>query len=128
LNAALSTLRPQDRERLLAHEVDDMPLDGLASEAGSSTGAVAVALATARARLRVRFLLEHNRVQLPSDECRPVLEALSANDRRRQRQLAAPEHLQQCDTCAALARPLQQRRRGVPLPAVAATVPLGALW
>lgn len=43
--------------------------------------------------------------------CRPVLLALSAGDRRRQRELDVGEHLLSCPTCAALSPDLVERKR-----------------
>ena len=60
------------------------------------------------------------RVDLPSDRCRPVLNALSAGDRRRQVALNAGAHLLDCPVCAALSEPLVQRRRSL-----AGLLPLG---
>lgn len=77
-------------------------------------------LAAARAKLRVEYVLSLRRVELPTKKCRPVLTAISSGDRRRQRALAAGDHLTTCETCAELSKPLLERRRGLaglwPLP------------
>ena len=49
----------------------------------------------------------------PTPRCRPVLDALSLGDRRRQEALGAAEHLLDCATCAGLAEPLLTRRRAL---------------
>jgi anti-sigma regulatory factor (Ser/Thr protein kinase) len=77
----------------------------------STPGAVAAQLARARARLRVEYLLELEPTKPPSGRCRPVLLALSAGDRRRQRELDAGGHLLGCGWCARLSEPLLDRRR-----------------
>jgi hypothetical protein len=51
--------------------------------------ATAARLARARAKLRVAYVLEHGRVPLPTQRCRPVLEAVSTGDRRRQERIGA---------------------------------------
>lgn len=114
LATALTRLHPADRRLLLAHEVDGTSTAELAHEHDSTPGGVAVRLARARARLRLEFLLVfRNLDQLPTEQCRPVLVALSAGDRRRQATLHAGEHLLQCDTCASLSQPLIERKRSI---------------
>jgi serine/threonine-protein kinase RsbT len=61
--------------------------------------------------LRVEYLLAMDRVEPPTDRCRAVLLALSAGDRRRQRELDAGRHLLECDLCARFSEPLTERRR-----------------
>ena len=92
--------------------------------------AAATRLAPARARLRVAYLLEHTGLPLPTPRCRPVLEALSSGDRRRQERLGAARHLLSCRVCATYAPVLTRRQR-----ALAALHPLawagagaGAVW
>lgn len=113
LAAALSRIDPEDRRLLLEHEVDGVATDRMALDAGVARSAMSMRLARARATLRVEFLLIFRRVELPSTKCRPVLEALSAGDRRRQAALDAPRHLLRCQACADLARPATERRRGI---------------
>ena len=60
----------------------------------SMAPATAARLARARAKLRVAYVLEHGRRPLPTPRCRPVLEALSTGDRRRQQRLGTARHLQ----------------------------------
>ncbi|HEX9994017.1 MAG TPA: sigma-70 family RNA polymerase sigma factor [Acidimicrobiales bacterium] len=110
---ALDRLPPADRAALVAHEVHGAPLDALATATATTPGAEAARLARARARLRVEYLIALRRVDLPGDACRPVLVAISAGDRRRQRTLAAGDHLLSCPTCASLAPPLAERRRAL---------------
>jgi RNA polymerase sigma factor (sigma-70 family) len=83
----------------------------LAAELGSTPGAVAAQLARARAKLRVNYLLAIRAIDLPTDRCQSVLNALSAGERRRQRALDAGGHLLDCKVCAALSNPLTERRR-----------------
>jgi serine/threonine-protein kinase RsbT len=67
-------------------------------------------LSRVRAKLRVEYLLIHERLDPPSDRCRPVLRAISAGDRRRQRELEAGLHLLECDCCAQISSSLLDRR------------------
>lgn len=70
-------------------------------------------LAGARSKLRVAYVLEHSGITLPTTRCRPVLEALSSGDRRRQERLGASRHLLACRTCATCAPALQFRDRAL---------------
>lgn len=130
LQGALAALREDDRRLLVEHEVRGVDTAKLAAEEGISPGAVAARLARARARLRVEHLLALRRVRLPTARCRPVLDALSLGDRRRQRSLLAAEHLLGCPACADLAEPLLTRRRALTaLAPVALLLALpGRLW
>ena len=116
----LARLPARDRSALVANEVEGANTDALAAELGSTPGAVAAQLARARAKLRVNYLLSIRGVDLPTDRCRSVLNALSAGDRRRQRALDAGGHLLDCEVCAGLSDPLTERRR-----ALAGFLPLG---
>ena len=109
--AALERLPRQDQEALLAHEVEGTDTATLAASRDSTPGAVAAQLNRARARLRVEYLLELEQSEPPTVRCRPVLLALSAADRRRQRDLDAGGHLLACSWCARLSEPLLDRRR-----------------
>ena len=130
LQGALAALREEDRRLLVEHEVRGVDTAKLAAEEGVTPGAVAARLARARARLRVEHLLVFRRVRLPTARCRPVLDALSLGDRRRQRSVQAAEHLLGCATCAGLAEPLLTRRRALTaLAPVALLLALpGRLW
>jgi RNA polymerase sigma factor (sigma-70 family) len=116
----LARLPARDRTALVANEVGGANTAALAAEFGSTPGAVAAQLARARAKLRVNYLLAIRAVDLPTDRCQPVLNALSAGDRRRQRALDAGGHLLDCEVCAGLSDPLTERRR-----ALAGFLPLG---
>jgi RNA polymerase sigma factor (sigma-70 family) len=111
ITTALGKLPPQDQEALVAHEVEGMDTITLAASRDSTPGAVAAQLSRARARLRVEYLLELEQVEPPTTRCRPVLLALSAGDRRRQRDLDAGGHLLACTWCARLSQPLLDRKR-----------------
>ena len=111
ITTALGKLPQQDREALVAHEVEGMDTATLAAGRDSTPGAVAAQLSRARARLRVEYLLELEQAEPPTARCRPVLLALSAGDRRRQRDLDAGGHLLACAWCARLSEPLLDRRR-----------------
>lgn len=76
-----------------------------------SAGAVATRLARLRAELRLDYVLALRRTALPTAQCRPVLLALSARDKRRQRVLDSAGRLLDCSTCASLSEPLLRRRR-----------------
>jgi RNA polymerase sigma factor (sigma-70 family) len=106
---ALARLSDRERETLLAHEVSGQDTRSLAVELGSTAGAVAAQLNRARARLRVEYLFARDRIEPPTDRCRPVLLALSGGDRRRQREVDAARHLLECDLCARLSQPLLER-------------------
>src|SRR3712207_5463479 len=81
---ALARLSERERETLLAHEVSGQDTASLAAELGSTAGAVAAQLNRTRARMRVEYLLVSERVEPPTERCRPVLLAMSSGDRRRQ--------------------------------------------
>ena len=110
ISAALAQLSADDRDLLMAHEVHGADTSTMATERGSTPGAVAARLSRARASLRVEYLLVSEGIEPVSDRCRPVLRALSISDRRRQRELDVPGHLLECTTCAQLADRLFERR------------------
>jgi serine/threonine-protein kinase RsbT len=110
ITTALGKLPQQDREALVAHEVEGTDTATLAISRDSTPGAVAAQLSRARAKLRVEYLLELEQADPPTAHCRPVLLALSAGDRRRQRELDAGGHLLACSWCARLSEPLLDRR------------------
>lgn len=116
LRRALTSLQAPEAELLSEHY----------GTRGASNRSIApyraARLARARAKLRVAYLLQHARVPLPTVRCRPVLEALSSGDRRRQERLGAGRHLVSCRACASYAPALVERRR-----ALAAVHPLGWL-
>lgn len=89
ITTALAKLSRHDQEALVAHEVEGLDTTTLAATRDSTPGAVAAQLSRARARLRVEYLLELEQAEPPTARCRPVLLALSAGDRRRQRDLDA---------------------------------------
>jgi RNA polymerase sigma factor (sigma-70 family) len=111
ITTALGKLPQHDQEALVAHEVEGTDTITLAANRDSTPGAVAAQLSRARARLRVEYLLELEQGEPPTPRCRPVLLALSAGDRRRQRDLDAGGHLLGCTWCARLSEPLLDRRR-----------------
>jgi RNA polymerase sigma factor (sigma-70 family) len=104
---ALSSLPPEDvellEERYGTGEVPERTIPG----------SVVARLSRARARLRLAYLLEHTGVALPTDRCRPVLEAMSSGDRRRQERLGAARHVAVCRVCATYAPVLATRRRAL---------------
>ena len=108
---ALTRLSDRERATLLAHEVSGQDTRSLAAELGSTAGAVAAQLNRTRARLRVEYLLVSERVEPPTERCRPVLLAISSGDRRRQREVDAARHLLECDFCAGISGPLIDRGR-----------------
>jgi RNA polymerase sigma factor (sigma-70 family) len=111
ITTALARLPRHDQEALVAHEVEGTDTATLAASRDSTPGAIAAQLSRARARLRVEYLLELEGSEPPTPRCRPVLLALSAGDRRRQRDLDAGGHLLACTWCARLSEPLLDRRR-----------------
>jgi RNA polymerase sigma factor (sigma-70 family) len=110
VGAALARLSPAEREVLLAHEVAGTGTAELAARRNTSPGAIAAQLNRTRAKLRVEYLLAAGAVTVPTDQCRPVLFALSAGDRRRQRELDTAGHLLSCDVCLDLSIQLFERR------------------
>jgi RNA polymerase sigma factor (sigma-70 family) len=116
ITTALGKLSRHDQEALVAHEVEGTDTTTLATSLDSTPGAVAAQLSRARARLRVEYLLELEQSEPPTPRCRPVLLALSAGDRRRQRDLDAGGHLLACAWCARLSEPLLDRRRTAAAP------------
>ena len=114
LRRAMTTLPREDATLLHRRYGREEPDDRSLSPASATR------LARARARLRVAYLLEHTRLPLPTPRCRPVLEALSSGDRRRQERLGAGRHLVACRVCATYAPVLARRER-----ALAALHPLG---
>ena len=109
VGAALDRLAPRDRDALLAHELEGRDMMSLAQDLDSTPGAVAVRLSRSRAKLRVEYLLALDG-EPPSSQCRPVLLALSAGDRRRQAELDAGYHILECPFCGALSERLLDRR------------------
>jgi hypothetical protein len=110
--AALARLPKSERLRLLAHEVDEMPVAAL-TPPGGSEGTTRVRLARSRAKLRVEYLLALRRIELPTQQCHSTLLALAGGDRQRQGSPATGRHLLTCSTCASLSVPLVERRRGL---------------
>jgi serine/threonine-protein kinase RsbT len=100
MRIALGRLPDSERDMLLAHEVQGQDTRSLAARRDSTPGAVAAALSRSRAKLRVEYLLVREDLEPTSDRCRPVLRALSAGDRRRQRELGTGDHLLHCEVCS----------------------------
>jgi RNA polymerase sigma factor (sigma-70 family) len=111
MSKALARLSDRERHLLLAHEVSGRDTQSLADEFGSTPGAVSAQLYRTRARVRVVYLLATERAEPPTEQCRPVLMALSTGDRRRQRELDSGRHLLECDLCARLSQPLVDRNQ-----------------
>ena len=109
VSSALARLTERERQTLLAHEVSGQDTRSLGSELGLTAGAVAAQLNRTRARLRVEYLLALQGAEPPTQQCRPVLFALSIGERRRQREVDAARHLLECPLCATLSQPLTQR-------------------
>ena len=110
MSLALERLPASERDMLIAHEVQGVDTKSLAARRDSTPGAVAAALSRIRAKLRVEYLIIQEDVEPTSDRCRPVLRALSAGDRRRQRELGAGAHILACDGCARVSPRLLDRR------------------
>lgn len=116
LRRAMTHLDPEDVRLLNAHY-------GSPDRSHRSIApATAARLARVRAKLRVAYVLEHGRLPLPTQRCRPVLEAVSTGDRRRQERIGAGRHLLACPACTSYAPALVERQR-----AIAALHPLGWL-
>ena len=120
METALNQLSAQERADILAY-YDAVPAtNGGAVEA---SGALRVRMARIRAKLRLEYLLAFRHAELPSEQCRRVLLAVSAGDTRRQRQLQAGQHLLHCPACATLSEPLSKRSAAL----TAFTVPVALL-
>jgi RNA polymerase sigma factor (sigma-70 family) len=122
LSAALRHLPADERELLLARDVDEVSGAALAEQHQVTPGTLATRLSRARARLRLEYVLSMRSVALPTPRCYPVLLSLSAGDHARQRALRTAQHLVACPVCASIAPPLLERRR-----ALVALLPLAAL-
>jgi RNA polymerase sigma factor (sigma-70 family) len=109
LDEALQRLPERERDLLVEHEVEGTDTATLAASRNSTPGAIAAQLSRSRAKLRVEVLTAQAGPP-PTDGCRPVLIALSAGERRRQRQLDCAGHLLECDYCSALGPALLDRR------------------
>lgn len=109
IGAALGRLTESEQRTLLAHEVAGRDTRTLATDAGTTAGAVAASLHRTRARLRVEYLLVLDGAEPPTDRCRAVLLALSSGDRRRQGEVGASRHVLECDFCARVCPPLLER-------------------
>ncbi len=114
---ALARLSDRERDTLVAHELEGEGTASLATALGSTPGAVAAQLSRVRAKLRVEYLLALEGIEPPTPRCRPVLLSLSAADRRRQGELDTGGHLLGCSYCAAVSRPLLDRRHSTALDA-----------
>jgi RNA polymerase sigma factor (sigma-70 family) len=114
VQVALTHVSDDERDLLVAHEVQGESTASIAQRRGSTPGAVAAQLARTRAKLRVEYLLIHEGVDPPTEQCRPVLRALSAGDRRRARELDAPGHLLGCASCSRLNAALNGQRATEP--------------
>jgi RNA polymerase sigma factor (sigma-70 family) len=106
MTTALGQLSAEERHDILAYYDVDPAADPKAPE---SRGALRVRMSRTRAKLRLEYLLAFRHVELPTSQCRRVLLAISAGDMRRQRETSAGQHLLDCQTCAALSEPLDQR-------------------
>lgn len=105
---ALAQFEEEERELLIAHEVEGVRATELAGRSGATPAALAARLHRLRARLRVEYLLAAGGAEPPTDRCRPVLYALSLRERRRQRESGTEQHLLECPVCAGLRAVLQQ--------------------
>ena len=106
METALGQLSDGERADVLAY-YDAVPSPD--QDAREATGAMRVRMARIRAKLRLEYLLAFRHADLPSEQCRRVLLAISAGDTRRQRSLQAGQHLLHCMTCAGLSEPLSKR-------------------
>ena len=80
-------------------------------------------MARIRAKPRLEYVLAFRHIDLPTEQCRRVLLAISAGDTRRQRALQAGADLLHCTTCATLSEPLSKRSTAL----TAFTVPAALL-
>jgi RNA polymerase sigma factor (sigma-70 family) len=120
METALNRLSAEERADILAY-YDAIPVPD--RETREASGALRVRMARIRAKLRLEYLLAFRHAELPSEQCRRVLLAVSAGDTRRQRQLQAGQHLLHCESCATLSEPLSKRSAAL----TAFTVPAALL-
>ena len=120
MRQALAKLQSHEREALLVHHGEGIDIGRLVEN--NHQAAFAVKLARYRAKLRLEYLLAFRRQELTKGKCRSVLMALSLGDKRRQKELHAGNHLNECVVCSSLAPALIERRR-----AMAGVLPFGAL-
>jgi serine/threonine-protein kinase RsbT len=118
MKVALSRLSRSERKEILAYYNGG---SAPAGDAAQSRGALRVRMSRTRAKLRLEYLLAFRHLELPTPQCRSVLLAISAGDRRRQREFNAAQHLLDCGTCAALSEPLDRRSAAL----TAITIPVG---
>jgi hypothetical protein len=120
METALNQLSAEERADILAY-YDAIPSPDVGAREAS--GALRVRMARVRAKLRLEYLLAFRHAELPTEQCRRVLLAVSAGDTRRQRQLQAGQHLLNCPACATLSEPLSKRSAAL----TAFAVPVGLL-
>lgn len=80
---------------------------------GVRSQAMTARLARSRSRARVGYLLAMRRDDLPTPQCRPVLEAVSSGDARERERAGVDAHLAACEVCAESAPALRSRRRAL---------------
>ena len=120
METALNRLSAEERADIMAY-YDAVPVPD--RETREASGALRVRMARIRAKLRLEYLLAFRHAELPSEQCRRVLLAVSAGDTRRQRQLQAGQHLLHCESCATLSEPISKRSAAL----TAFTVPAALL-
>ncbi len=111
LLAALESLTPAERSALVDRDLHEIPTADIADRHDTTPGAAATRIARARARTRVEFLLAYRRAHLPTRKCRPVLYSIAAGDQRRQTELDAAQHVDECGPCRELIKPLVSKSR-----------------
>lgn len=109
---AVAALEGEDRELLYRQYAPDPREPGDGAAVPRPPG-MRSRLAQVRSRGRVNYLLALRHIELPTARCRPVLEALSSGDNRRQQRVGVDRHLVACTTCAGCARALVGRRRAL---------------
>lgn len=107
----VGSLPASDRDMLVARTVLGVPTEQLASASATTSGALATRLSRVRARARVDYAIRWRGASLPTPRCRPVLMAIAAGDKHRQRALSAAEHLLECTPCADLTETVTARSR-----------------
>jgi RNA polymerase sigma factor (sigma-70 family) len=112
LQVALSQLSDADRQLIVERDLEDRSIPELAARAGLTEGALRARLSRLRGQLRVAYVLAYRRLdRLPTQDCRPTLEALASGDEQKIRRARADQHAEGCRTCTELEPIVRHRKR-----------------
>jgi RNA polymerase sigma factor (sigma-70 family) len=133
VQAAFRTLRAEWQETLWLTEVEGLPARELAQRLGISANAAAALSYRAREGLRTAWLQAHVNHDAADAGCRATIEHLAAYERQalgRRETARVAEHLEGCDSCAAVVREMHHTAgplptSAIPAPAAPAATPSG---